>query len=43
MDELRSDRLVDGVALDNLKAGDDSDNEDMNGYKALPGESISYR
>lgn len=35
MDELRSDRLVDGVALDNLAAGDGDD--DLNGYKALPG------
>lgn len=39
MDELRSDRLVDGVALDNLTAGDGDD--DLNGYKALPGTQQS--
>lgn len=38
MDELRSDRLVDGVALDNLTAGDGDD--DLNGNRALPGTCI---
>ena len=36
LDELNNSRLVDGVALDNLRAGEDSDNDA--GYRALPGE-----
>ena len=39
VDELHSGRLVDGVALDNLKAGDSDD--DLTGTKDLPGQKHS--
>ena len=39
MDELRSDRIVDGISLDNL--GDDSDNDDTKPNANIPGANSS--
>ena len=40
LDELRSDRLVDGVAIDNIRM-EDSDDDDRGLSSELPGNSLT--
>ena len=40
MDELRGDRLVDGVVLDNLTGDNSDDDEQRKNINALPGEIL---